>query len=752
MGNQSTKAGVVVWGQQVENSSGEEKVYGPRLVEALRHVHVRAVVCGGHHSCVLTEGNEVYTWGSNKSGQLGLGPDWQEVPLPRTIRSLNSKNIRQISCAEHHTAAVSESGVLYTWGRGQNGRLGHGCKSNEMLPKPVETLFGQHVAQVSCGDFHTACVCVTGGGAGAGGVSSSTAGSTTGGGPGAGADSGGNLASHLAHHATSHGGGSIMSAGGGANDRISGASGTGTGVQGAGGSGNHHALAGAGVQHHHPHHFSTSQHHGAAPAHSSSCAIVYTWGLGLSGRLGHGDEADRAVPMPLKDLGEGVITCGGHHTAFLATAQGCLYTWGGGAFGKLGHGNKESCLSPVLLQAPVGRKMKQCALGSQHSMSLTTAGEVFTWGQAGRLGHALSEMDEVTPRLVQALNAVFVLQISTGHSHCAAVTDRGDVWAWGTSRVFGHTEATIPANVPTQIRVLSGKAVVGVSCGFSHTVALSDQKLFAERSAALLQLQHQAGGAGPGAAAAAGATSSTGDHLHAVTSSAHQPQHGTKHQHLSERTPSHATVSSSTSSAGAGPTAAGVGGNNAHQTSSNAAIKRSGSSGATTGGGGTGAHEQDQSSTSTQRSAITAALEHQQASRANVGIPSGGASAGTNTDGRSGTSAGTTNGINPGVASTPTHLPGGDPSKRQNCGTTTSTSRLPPKPPIIELNPTFPDTTSADVRQLVFVSSELKSYQNLALRLTRQLQDAYAKIFDLQSENSFLKSELEVMHHNARQD
>lgn len=56
------------------------------------------------------------------------------------------------------------------------------------------------------------------------------------------------------------------------------------------------------------------------------------------------------------------------------------------------------------------------------------------------------------------------------------------------------------------------------------------------------------------------------------------------------------------------------------------------------------------------------------------------------------------------------------------------------------------------MNEMVFVSNELKSYQNLALRLTRQLQDAYAKIFDLQSENSFLKSELEVMHHNARQD
>ena len=46
--------------------------------------------------------------------------------------------VRTVSCGEHHVGAVSEVGVLYTWGRGQNGRLGHGGQENELLPKPVE--------------------------------------------------------------------------------------------------------------------------------------------------------------------------------------------------------------------------------------------------------------------------------------------------------------------------------------------------------------------------------------------------------------------------------------------------------------------------------------------------------------------------------------------------------------------------------------------------------------------------------------
>lgn len=49
------------------------------------------------------------------------------------------------------------------------------------------------------------------------------------------------------------------------------------------------------------------------------------------------------------------------------------------------------------------RFMVQCVLGSQHSVSLSNKGEVYTWGQAGRLGHSLSEMDELAPRVVSAL-------------------------------------------------------------------------------------------------------------------------------------------------------------------------------------------------------------------------------------------------------------------------------------------------------------------------------------------------------------
>lgn len=65
------------------------------------------------------------------------------------------------------------------------------------------------------------------------------------------------------------------------------------------------------------------------------------------------------------------------------------------------------------------------------------------------------------PRPVLALSHICVAQVSCGHSHCCAVTDSGDVWAWGSSRTFGHTEQSAYPNVPTMIKATGSWAAMG---------------------------------------------------------------------------------------------------------------------------------------------------------------------------------------------------------------------------------------------------------------------------------------------------
>eukprot|EP00397_Hematodinium_sp_SG-2012_P046200 GEMP01052119.1.p1 GENE.GEMP01052119.1~~GEMP01052119.1.p1 ORF type:complete len:372 (+),score=101.04 GEMP01052119.1:128-1243(+) len=179
------------------------------------------------------------------------------------------------------------------------------------------------------------------------------------------------------------------------------------------------------------------------------------------------------------------IACGGHHSAIILEASGVLLTFGGGAFGKLGHGTRLAHVTAKQVDAFVGERVIQVSLGPHHSCALLNQGQVYTWGQAGRLGHASqgAEVDEMVPRQVMALERVFVVQVSCGHSHSAAVTETGDVYAWGSSRAYGHTDLNTVPNQPTMIKMLSGKAIVQVSCGISHTISLSDYKRLTGKAA-----------------------------------------------------------------------------------------------------------------------------------------------------------------------------------------------------------------------------------------------------------------------------
>lgn len=54
-----------------------------------------------------------------------------------------------IACGGAHSAVITASGELYTWGKGRYGRLGHGDSDDQLKPKLVEGLLG-NVLFVSC--------------------------------------------------------------------------------------------------------------------------------------------------------------------------------------------------------------------------------------------------------------------------------------------------------------------------------------------------------------------------------------------------------------------------------------------------------------------------------------------------------------------------------------------------------------------------------------------------------------------------
>jgi len=119
-------------------------------------VHVVHVSCGGLHTCVISDKGELWSFGSNVYGQLGLGCFDKGRFLPQLVSS--EFKFTSVSCGEEHTAVISEGdGGLCTFGNGGNYRCGHSSEDSLSVPTIVQYFKNNSIfiEQVSCGGAHT---------------------------------------------------------------------------------------------------------------------------------------------------------------------------------------------------------------------------------------------------------------------------------------------------------------------------------------------------------------------------------------------------------------------------------------------------------------------------------------------------------------------------------------------------------------------------------------------------------------------
>eukprot|EP00966_Prymnesium_polylepis_P020330 468369-Prymnesium_polylepis.1 len=113
----------------------------------------------------------------------------------------------------------------------------------------------------------------------------------------------------------------------------------------------------------------------------SEDGVVYSCGWGADGRLGHGDEEDQLTPRVIEGL-LGVCACavaGGGHNLVLGTS-GVVYSFGYGAYGQLGHGDENNQLTRRVIEALRSVRVCVVATGSAHSLVLGAGGEVYSFG------------------------------------------------------------------------------------------------------------------------------------------------------------------------------------------------------------------------------------------------------------------------------------------------------------------------------------------------------------------------------------
>eukprot|EP00164_Ancoracysta_twista_P014131 GFYU01022881.1.p1 GENE.GFYU01022881.1~~GFYU01022881.1.p1 ORF type:complete len:970 (-),score=233.91 GFYU01022881.1:90-2999(-) len=118
----------------------------PRWSSVLYSKGVVQVAAGSNHSLALSDSGQVFAWGKGDEGQLGHGGDIESpdaVPAnegaPSIVHGLFSATIIEVRAGKNHTLALSDLGHIYSWGRGNEGQLGHGSLDSEWTPRRIQS-------------------------------------------------------------------------------------------------------------------------------------------------------------------------------------------------------------------------------------------------------------------------------------------------------------------------------------------------------------------------------------------------------------------------------------------------------------------------------------------------------------------------------------------------------------------------------------------------------------------------------------
>lgn len=235
------------------------------------NILIKEIACGEEHSAFISQSGHVYCMGSNSDGRLGLGDrSLRQSSSPCLVEGLLNHRCVKISCGWGHTAVITEEGSVFSWGVGEFGALGSGSSENAW--SPVKALLPKTMrgVEVTCGSRHTGLI-----------------------------------------------------------------------------------------------------------VEENRTKFLLMTGSGEAGQLGTGKrekEFSYVIINFQDDLQQ--VACGVFHTLILGTT-GKVYAMGGNSFGQLGLGNKKSCSRPERIQLEAF--IIKIACGS-HSAAVSDKGQLFVWG------------------------------------------------------------------------------------------------------------------------------------------------------------------------------------------------------------------------------------------------------------------------------------------------------------------------------------------------------------------------------------
>ncbi len=337
----------------------------------------KLVAVGANFSLVLLADDQLFGFGANNYGQLGLGhtdnqSTPQFIPLPMEARPC------QVFAGDLHSFILCDDGSVHGFGYNHYGQLGLGHNTNQSTPQFIPMPTGARPCQVSAGNRYSLVLCDDGSVYGFG-------------------------FNHFGQlglgHNTNQSTPQLISM----------------------------PLDARPCQ------ISASGDYSLILRDDGS---VYGFGFNYSGQLGLGHKNNQStpqlIPMPRRTR-PCQVSAGAQHSLILCD-DGSVYSFGYNSFGQLGLNHTIGQSTPQLIPIPAEARPCQISAGFHYSLILCDDGSVYGFGynDSGQLG-LNHTTDQSTPQLIPMPLDARPCQIFAGFHHSLILCDDGSVYGFGAN-------------------------------------------------------------------------------------------------------------------------------------------------------------------------------------------------------------------------------------------------------------------------------------------------------------------------------
>lgn len=458
------------WGRndfgQLGNGANET-IFSPTLIDGIPQIKAAMGGCA-FHSFGIGLDNELYIWGLNSHGELGIG---NKVNQSRPVKNTALTDVLDASAGNYSSLVAKSDGTFWAFGWNENSQLGNNSKVDSTVPVQVifeeEPMLDFELPQkhiVSSGYRHNLAIrdgevwswgINTWGQLGNNGKTDSKTAHKV--------EGLNNVVSVVASLDNSYAlkeDGTVWAWGNSAN----GALGNGVSVASArstplqiSGLSNIVAIS------------SKSQHCLAL----DSDGVLWAWGKNNDCQVGDGNQSSRLKPVKIMTEVKDIAAM---QSASMALKEnGTIWTWGNNANGQLADATYKNRVVPAYTVVPAGRYY--LAAGSESVMVLDDTGEIYVWGRnnLGQLGNGNNT--EIAMSTLLTNTPDFKMLIGSRGSHTLGIDAENRLYAWGyNSNGQLGIGNKIAQSKPVKVDGLTD--VIEADGGYSHSLAAKSDGTF----------------------------------------------------------------------------------------------------------------------------------------------------------------------------------------------------------------------------------------------------------------------------------